>query len=164
MQGGQIIECRGLTGGQLLNLIFFVKSEKMGMLQKRPPTGEKSMGKWENGVFYTKVHAQGKCQWETGKMAYFTQRSMCRGKAMGNWENKAFDGKVHPQGKCRRETGKMPCVTQFHFIVSPVGGPFHKTSHFCSFPSTLPLWEDFSLKHAIFPVSHRLFLCGRTFP
>ena len=56
----KLLKARGLTGGQLLNLRSFVKSGKMGILQKRPPTGEMSMGKWEDGVFYTKVGAQGK--------------------------------------------------------------------------------------------------------
>jgi hypothetical protein len=41
------------------------------------------MGNCENGMLYTKVLAQGKSRWETGKMRHFTEKSTHREKVDG---------------------------------------------------------------------------------
>jgi hypothetical protein len=75
------------------------KLGKWHILHKSPPTGQQSMGNWENEKFYRKVCAHGKHQWETGKMTWLMEKSTHRGNVNGNWENDTFYGKVHPQGK-----------------------------------------------------------------
>jgi hypothetical protein len=92
---------------------------KWGILHKSPCTGETSMANWKKDIFYTQVCAQGKSQWETGKMTHFMEKSTHRGrvneklgkqcilhkspctgeKLMGKWETNMFYGKVHPQGQ-----------------------------------------------------------------
>ena len=83
IQYGHVVKSQGFNGGQLLNFRAFLESGKMGILVKSPPTGEKSMGNWENDMFYGKVHPQGKSQWETGKITCFTEKSTHRRKVYG---------------------------------------------------------------------------------
>ena len=122
------------------------KLRRCDILQKSPPTGEKSMGNCEDVTFYRKVHPQGKSRWETAKMRHFTEKSVHRGKvdgklrrcdilrkspptgekSMGNWENETFYGTVHAQGKSPWESGKMRHFTEMSTHRGKVDGKLRK--------------------------------------